>query len=113
MSKDRKRIQSQKSVNLHDFTERFCHKLQVEISQQEGITRLSKLCESLSLINDNTPPAMAAGCIYLYLRCSKAEVDKKLISDICKISEVTVNKCAKKIESNNEIKIFLEQVSFD
>ena len=29
MSKDRKRIQTHKSVNLHDFIDRFCHKLKI------------------------------------------------------------------------------------
>ena len=113
ISKDRKRIQSQKSVNLHDFTERFCHKLNIGISHQDEIKKLSKLCESLDLVNDNTPPAMASGCIYLYIRHNNIEIDKRNISDICKISEVTINKCAKKIEGNKVIKVFLEQVSFD
>jgi transcription initiation factor TFIIB len=108
MSKDRKRILSQKSVNLHDFTERFCHKLKVDPSHQEGIKKLSELCESLDLVNDNTPPAMASGCIYLYLRHKNIEIDKKSISDICKISEVTINKCSKKIELVKEIQEFLK-----
>jgi transcription initiation factor TFIIB len=108
MSKDRKRIQSQKSINLHDFTERFCHKLKVDPLHQEQIKKLSELCESLDLVNDNTPPAMASGCIYLYLRHKNIEIDKKDISDICKISEVTINKCSKKIESNQEIQDFLK-----
>jgi transcription initiation factor TFIIB len=113
MSKDRKRIQSQKSVNLHDFTERFCHKLNIDSTCQEEIKRLSKLCESLELVNDNTPPAMASGCIYLYLRHNNVQIDKKKISDVCKISEVTINKCSKKIEANKEIQGFLKQVGFN
>jgi len=113
MSKDRKRIQSQKSVNLHDFTERFCHKLNIDSTCQEEIKRLSKLCESLELVNDNTPPAMASGCIYLYLRHNNVKIDKRNISDVCKISEVTINKCSKKIEANKEIQGFLKQVGFN
>jgi len=108
MSKDRNRIQSQKSVTLHDFTDRFCHKLKVDPSHQKEITKLSKLCETLDLVNDNTPPAMASGCIYLYLKHHKIKIDKKEISDICRISEVTVNKCSKKIESVKEIQAFLK-----
>ena len=102
------RIQSQKSVNLHDFTERFCHKLKVSMEDQIEIKKLSRLCESLNLVNDNTPPAMASGCIYIYLKHKNIEIDKKDISDICRISEVTVNKCSKKIESIKEIQEFLE-----
>ena len=108
MSKDRKRIHSQKSVNLHDFTERFCHKLNISHLHQVEISKLSKLCETLGLVNDNTPPAMASGCIYLYLKHKQIEMDKKNISEICKISEVTINKCAKKIELVKEIQEFLK-----
>lgn len=103
MSKDRKRIQTHKSVNLHDFIERFCHKLKFCEKKQKHIKILSKLCEELNLVNDNTPPAMAAGCIYLYIRIIKIDIDKKQISEICKISEVTINKCSKKLEENETI----------
>ena len=51
---------------------------------------------------------MASGCIYLYLRKCNIEIDKKNISDVCKISEVTINKCAKKIEANKDIQEFLK-----
>jgi len=103
MSKDRKRIQSHKSVNLHDFIERFSHKLKLDQKDQENIKSLSKLCEDLGLVNDNTPPAMASGCIHLYLKNKDIDIDKKKISGVCKISEVTVNKCSKKLENQKEI----------
>ena len=103
MSKDRKRIQAHKSVNLHDFIDRFCHKLKLCENKQKHIGILSKLCEELNLVNDNTPPAMAAGCIYLYIRILKLDIDKKQISEVCKISEVTINKCSKKLEENQDI----------
>ena len=50
------------------------------------------------LVNENTPPSMAGGCIYLYIKLSGIEIHKKQISEICKISEVTINKCYKKLE---------------
>jgi transcription initiation factor TFIIB len=108
MSKDRKRIQIHKSVNLHDFIDRFCHKLKISKNDQIKIKKLSKLCEELNLINDNTPPAMASGCIYLYLQLNQIEIYKKQISEVCKISEVTVNKCSKKLEENKTIIEFLK-----
>jgi transcription initiation factor TFIIB len=107
MSKDRNRIQLHKSINLHDFIERFCHKLKLNDKDKENIKALSKLCDDLGLVNDNTPPAMASGCIHLYLKTNNIEIDKKVISEVCKISEVTVNKCSKKLESQKEIIDFL------
>ena len=111
MSKDRKRIQTHKSVNLHDFIDRFCHKLKFCENKQKNIRSLSKLCEELNLVNDNTPPAMAAGCIYLYIRIKKIDIDKKQISEVCKISEVTINKCSKKLEENEIIINKLNELS--
>lgn len=111
MSKDRKRIQTHKSVNLHDFIDRFCHKLKLCESKQKHIVIISKLCEELNLVNDNTPPAMAAGCIYLYIRIVKIDIDKKQMSEVCKISEVTINKCSKKLEENNIIMNKINELS--
>jgi transcription initiation factor TFIIB len=108
MSKDRNRVQTHKSVNLHDFIERFSHKLNLSESDNKSITNLSKLCEELNLVNDNTPPAMASGCIFLYIRMNNIDIDKKSISEVCKISEVTINKCSKKLEENDKILEFFK-----
>ena len=45
---------------------------------------------------------MAAGCIYLYIKINNLSINKKQISEICKISEVTINKCFKKLEPHIE-----------
>ena len=104
MSKGNKsRNSNVKSVNLNDFIERFSHKLLLTHDDIQHVLKLSNLCQDLKLINDNTPPAMAGGCIYLYIKQSGLDIHKKDISDICKISEVTINKCYKKLETNEEI----------
>ena len=104
MSKmDKSRSLDAKSINLDDFIERFSHKLSLNIEDIKKILQLSKICQDLKLINDNTPPAMASGCIYLYIKINDLNIHKKDISDICKISEVTINKCYKKLEKNEEI----------
>ena len=72
--------------------------------------KISKLCHDLGLINDNTPPAMASGCIFLYAKDLNLNLSKKDISDICKISEVTINKCYKKLEIIPEINEYLSKV---
>ena len=56
-------------------------------------------------MNENTPPSMAAGCIYLYIKNKNLNIHKKDISDVCKISEVTINKCYKKLEEYEELLI--------
>ena len=109
MSKtDMSRIQDVRSINMQDFIQRFCHKLGLSEKQASIISGIAEMCEDLRLISDNTPPSMATGCIYLYARQQELEITKKDISDVCKISEVTINKCYKKIEGNEIIKEFLE-----
>ncbi len=108
MSKHRNRTQCQESISLHDFVYRFSHKLKIDIEDIKKIKLLSELCEKLNLTDDNTPPSMAAGCIFLYLKTNNLPFDKKDISDVCKISEVTINKCSKKIESVKEVQDFLK-----
>ena len=89
MSKcDKNRIQSHKSVNLYDFIDRFCHKLNLNNEDIIHIKEISKICDKLSLINDNTPPAMASGCIYLYIRYMKIDIPKKEISNICNLNYI-------------------------
>ena len=107
---DKKRIQSHQSVNLYDFTDRFCHKLKLSQENINHIKKISNICDNLSLTNDNTPPAMSSGCIYLYIKYNNIDISKKEISDICKISEVTINKCFKKIENIKEINDYLKEL---
>ncbi len=105
------RIQNIKSIDLGDFIERFSHNLQLSDKSIDIIIRVSEICQELHLISDNTPPSMAAGCIYMYAKYTETPITKKDISEVCKISEVTVNKCYKKIDTNEVILDFLASVS--
>ena len=60
-------------------------------------------CIKNNIITENTPPSIAAGCIFYYIKNVGIGVSKKDISDICIISEVTINKCCKKLESNDKL----------
>ena len=104
MSKiNRDRIFQINPVSLYDFIDRFSSKLSLSDEEIKKIHRIAKLCEINNMINDNTPPSMASGCIYMYCKLKGNKITKKDISDICKISEVTINKCYKKLELNQEI----------
>jgi len=98
------RNQASETIRLDDFIDRFCHNLSINGENTKIIKHISSLCEKHSLIYDNTPPAMATGCIYLLSQLKNLEVSKKSISENCNISEVTINKCYKKLY-NNEILI--------
>lgn len=109
MSKtDMSRINNLKSIDLDDFIERFSYNLKISEAEIQLIMRLSSVSQDLGLIGDNTPSAMASGCIYLYVKHFNLDISKTTISEVCQISEVTINKCCKKLEASKDLMIYLD-----
>lgn len=80
------------------FIERYCSKLSIN-------AELTKLCQFIAIkiekngmIPENTPQSIAAGVVYFIIQLCKLNVSKKDVKNISEISEVTINKCYKKIE---------------
>jgi transcription initiation factor TFIIB len=89
------RLVTKNSITPMDLIERYCSKLNID-----DIESIKKLCNKLNkhdLISENTPPSISAGCIYYYSINNKNGISKKDIHNVCEISEVTINKCYKKI----------------
>ena len=62
------------------------------------------LIEKKNLIPENTPHSIAAGVIYFISQTCNLNLSKKDINRISEISEVTINKCFKKLENHkNEL----------
>jgi len=99
---DINRIHNTNTITIDDFIDRFCSNLGMNQEDISNIKHISYLSHVYNLINDNTPPSMAAGCIYLYIKEVNYDIHKKTISDVCKISEVTINKCYKKLENHKD-----------
>ncbi len=99
---DINRIHLTKTINIDDFIDRFCNKLELSTEDLNQIKEISKLSKLYNLISDNTPPSMAAGCIYLYIKEYDLDISRAKIAEVSKISEVTVNKCYKKLEKHKE-----------
>lgn len=80
------------------FIERFCSKLNI-------CSELTKLCRFIALriqqkqyITENTPHSIAAGIIYFVSFMCNLEISKHEVNVTTGISEVTINKCFKKLE---------------
>ena len=80
------------------FIERYCSKLNIN-------SELTKLCqfiamkiEKTDLMPENTPHSIAAGIIYFIAQICRLNVSKRDVKNVSEISEVTINKCFKKIE---------------
>ena len=91
------------------FIERFCSKLNIN----QELTMLSKFVvnkvENQNIILDNTPHAIAAGIIFFISQNCNLNISKFEIKQICGISEVTINKCFKKLDNHKDklIPIFI------
>jgi len=80
------------------FIERFCSRLNIN----GELTMLSKFIankvEDQCIINNNTPHAVAAGIVFFISQNCQLNISKMDIKASCGVSEVTINKCFKKLE---------------
>jgi transcription initiation factor TFIIIB Brf1 subunit/transcription initiation factor TFIIB len=60
---------------------------------------IAKKVESSNLIPDNTPNSIAAGITYFVCQLFDLNRSKTDIKVVCGVSEVTINKCFKKLET--------------
>ena len=79
------------------FIDRYCSKLNIN-------SELTKLCSFIAIkidrngyIPENTPHSVAAGIIYFIVQEFELNLTKRSIHNISEISEVTINKCYKKL----------------
>ncbi len=86
------------STKPSDFIERYCSKLNIN----QELTMLSKFItkkiENNDIINDNTPHSISAGVIYFISQNCNLNITKTNIKNVSGVSEVTINKCYKKLE---------------
>lgn len=84
------------------FIERFCSKLNIN-------NELTKLCQFVSMkieknniMPENTPHSIAAGIVYFICQLCKLNISKRDVKNVSEISEVTINKCYKKLDKIKE-----------
>jgi len=99
-STKKNKIKDKKPTQPVDYIERFISQLQLP----ENIGILSETiaikAKEEKLTYQNTPPSIAVGCIYLACQILNNPCSKKTIAAKCNISEVTINKCYKKLNEN-------------
>ena len=81
------------------FIDRYCSRLNIN-------RELTKLCKFIAfridtkqLIPENTPHSIAAGIVYFVSQICRLNISKGLVHEVSNISEVTINKCHKKLEA--------------
>jgi transcription initiation factor TFIIB len=92
-----------KSSQSSDFIERFAKKLNID-KQYINISKdISLNIHKLGLASTHEPPSVAAGCILLVANMYHVDINKKQISDIFGISDVTISKTYRKIYPYHKI----------
>lgn len=87
------------------FIERYCSKLNVNMELTMLSKFVAKKIEQSNSIMDNTPHAIAAGIIFFISQNCNLNISKYDIKQICGVSEVTINKCFKKLENMRDVLI--------
>jgi transcription initiation factor TFIIB len=81
-----------------DFIERYCSRLNINKELTSVCKFVASKVQKQNLIPENTPHAVASGIIFFVTQLCNHNISKKNIYDISDISEVTINKCYKKLE---------------
>jgi transcription initiation factor TFIIB len=80
------------------FIERFCSRLNIVQELTILAKFIAKKVENNNTICNNTPHSVAAGIIYFIAQSCELEISKQDIKKVCGVSEVTINKCFKKLD---------------
>ena len=94
------------------FIARYCSKLNINKELTQLCIFVAMQIEKRNLIPENTPHSISAGIVYFVCQIGQLNITKKQIHTISNISEVTINKCYKKLNTLKEIlipKIILEK----
>jgi len=86
-----------KSSQSSDFIERFAKKLNIDKQYINIAKDVSSNIHKIGLATTHEPPSVAAGCILLVANMYHVDINKKQISDIFGISDVTISKTYRKI----------------
>lgn len=81
------------------FIERYCSRLNVNKELTKLCQFIAMIIEKKKLIPENTPHSVAAGIVYFVAQVCNLNVSKKDVKNVSEISEVTINKCFKKLET--------------
>ena len=80
-----------------DYVMRFCSQLQLPPELQTQCAALVAEVERSGTLGHCSPPSIVAGCIYVLAQAAGLRLSKREVSEVCGVSEVTINKCQKQL----------------
>jgi transcription initiation factor TFIIB len=84
------------------FIQRYCSRLNINDELTNLCRFIAMRIQTNNMIPENTPHSVAAGIVYFVSSECKLSISKKAVHAISGISEVTINKCFKKLEAMKE-----------
>ena len=81
------------------FIDRYCSRLGIEAELVQLCSFIALRIQAHNLIPENTPHSIAAGIVFFVAQICSLDVGKKDVHRISEISEVTINKCFRKLEA--------------
>ena len=84
------------------FIERYASRLNFNKELTMLCKFVAKKIEDNCLIPENSPPSVAAGIVYFVAQSCNLNISKKKVHKCSEISEVTINKCYKKLEKSKK-----------
>jgi len=87
------------------FIERYCSKLNINRELTKVAEFVALRIQKLNLMPENTPHSVAAGIIYFIAQQCHLNISKNQVNYVSEISEVTINKCYKKLVQLQNVKV--------
>lgn len=108
MTKGCKKFQEIMKVDIKtttpcDFINRFCSNVNLSREQTDICRSVVENVEQHSIVSENTPPSIASGVIFLCSEHFGWKITKKMISQNCDVSQVTITKCFTKLNQHKDI----------
>lgn len=75
-----------------DFIDRFCSNLGLSDNIKKMVHQIADKAWTLGIVQNNTPPTIAAGAIFFVSTIYNLNLSKKIISQQCQTSHVTITK---------------------
>jgi transcription initiation factor TFIIB len=87
-----------KPATAENYIDRYSVKLKIPVQYKNNIVKVAVMSEKLGIVTKNTPQSIAVGSIYLVSQEYNLGFTKKILHNICEISEVTISKAYKELE---------------
>jgi transcription initiation factor TFIIB len=89
-------------TNPTSFIERYCSRLNINKEITKVCLFVALNIQVNNIIPENTPHSVAAGIVYFVSQSCNLNITKRDVNNCSEISEVTINKCYKKLDEMKE-----------